>query len=380
MPNRIGLVSVTNHNFGSILQTYALQIAVRKMGCEVNILKYKERLSAKIKRLANSEYAVSRLKSIYKMFVMNILHPKQDSLLQQRSHVFQDFINNKLVFSKSCCSRKELSTLCSNFDVVLLGSDQVWHPMNLLMDFFTLTFVPDNIRKGAYAPSFGVSEIPHSYREAYRTYIGRIDYVSCREMAGVKIIKELTGKDVPMVCDPTLLLTAADWECCLSDTISFREKYVFCYFIGDNPHQRLLAKEYAQKNNYKIAALLHIDEYIASDEGYADYTPYNVGPSEFLYLIKDAECVMTDSFHATVFSLQFHKPFYTFNRFENGRRNSTSSRIDSLLSTVELMARKVPTGATMDMLSADEIDYAHVDGLLQKFRESSVNYLRSILQ
>lgn len=376
----VGLVTVTNHNFGSILQTFALQFAVRKMGCNVRIIRYKERFTSKLRRLQNREYAISRLKGIYKMFVMNSLHSRQKNSLHQRNQIFQRFINSRLVFSKSCCSREELSTLCSNFDVVLLGSDQVWHPMNLLMDFFTLTFVPDNIRKGAYAPSFGVSKIPQSYEEAYRTYIERIDYVSCREMAGVKIIKELTGKDVPMVCDPTLLLTAADWECCLSDTISFREKYVFCYFIGNNPHQRLLVKEYAQKNSYKIVALLHIDEYIASDEGYADYTPYNVGPSEFLYLIKNAECVMTDSFHATVFSLQFHKPFYTFNRFENGRGNSTSSRIDSLLSTVELMARKVPTGATMDMLSADEIDYAHVDGLLQNFRESSVNYLRSILQ
>lgn len=147
MQKKIGLVSVTNHNFGSILQTYALQIAVRNMGCDVQIFRYKEQLSVKVKRFRNSEYAISRLKSIYKMFVMNMLHSKQKSMLKQRNLVFQAFINNKLIFSKLCTSKRELSTLCSDYDVVLLGSDQVWHPMNLLMDFFTLTFVPDNIIK-----------------------------------------------------------------------------------------------------------------------------------------------------------------------------------------------------------------------------------------
>lgn len=197
-------------------------------------------------------------------------------------------------------------------------------------------------------------------------------------MTGVKLIKDLTGRDAPMVCDPTLLLTAKDWELYLSNIVDFKEKYIFCYFIGDNPNQRQLAKEYAHKYNCKIVALLHIDEYIASDEGYADYTPYNVGPSEFLYLIKHAECVMTDSFHASVFSLQFHKEFYTFNRFENGKGNSTSSRIDSLLETVELQNRKVINGAKLDMLSDEKIDYCHVDNLLLKFRETSLEYLKSI--
>ncbi len=379
MQKKIGLVSVTNHNFGSILQTYALQIAVRNMGCDVQIFRYKEQLSVKVKRFRNSEYAISRLKSIYKMFVMNMLHSKQKSMLKQRNLVFQAFINNKLIFSKLCTSKRELSTLCSDYDVVLLGSDQVWHPMNLLMDFFTLTFVPDNIIKGAYAPSFGVSRIPNSYRNAYKRYISRIEYVSSREMAGVKLVKELTGRDVGMVCDPTLLLTAQDWDKCLSDNVKYEDKYIFCYFIGNNPNQRHLVKEYAHKYNYKVVALLHIDEYIASDEGYADYTPYNVGPSEFLYLIKHAECVMTDSFHASVFSLQFHKEFYTFNRFENGKGNSTSSRIDSLLETVDLQDRKVINGANLDMLSNEKIDYCQVDNLLMKFRETSLEYLKSIL-
>lgn len=375
----VGIVSVTNHDFGSILQTFALQAAVKKMGCNPQIVNYKESKIAKIKRFHNLEYAVSRLKIIYKQIIMNFVNSKQKKLLSERAHFFEKFIEKNLAFSKLCTNKEDLTELTKDFDVVLLGSDQVWHPMNLLMDFFTLTFVPDSTRKGAYAPSFGVSNIPVHYKKKYKKYIERINYVSSREITGVKLIKDLTGRDAPMVCDPTLLLTAKDWEDYLSNKVSYNEKYVFCYFIGNNPNQRQLVKEYARKEKLKIVALLHIDEYIASDEGYADYTPYNVGPSEFLYLIKNAECVMTDSFHASVFSLQFHKEFYTFNRFENGKGNSTSSRIDSLLETVKLQNRKVINGAKLDMLSDKKIDYCQVDHLLMKFRETSLEYLKSVL-
>lgn len=380
MKKKISIVAVTNHNYGSILQTYALQTAVREMGCDTQILKYTEGKAVKIGRFRNREYAISRLKMIYKKIIMNVFYSKQKNLLGERASSFRKFIDKELCFSDLYTSLDSLTVASKEFDTVLLGSDQVWHPMNLLMDFFTLNFVPDEVKKGAYAPSFGVSYIPDRYKKAYSDYISRIEFVSCREMKGVKLIKKLTGRDVPMVCDPTLLLTAKDWESCLSDKVKINGKYVLCYFIGNNPNQRKVVKEYAKEHGFKIVALLHIDEYIASDENYADYTPYNVGPAEFLYLVKNADCVMTDSFHASVFSLQFHRNFYTFNRFENGKGNSTSSRIDSLLGTVDLMDRKVKNGATMTDLSEKTIDYTKVDEVLAQFRASSVEYLRSIIE
>ena len=379
MTKLIGLVAVTNHNYGSILQTYALQSAVRNLGCDTQIIMYAEGKLAKIGRFRNLDYAVSRIKIIIKHLSMNILLPKQKHFLGERSAAFGEFINNKLYLTDTYFSLDKLTEVSRKFDIILLGSDQVWHPLNYLMNFFTLNFVPNNVKKGAYAPSFGVSSIPSVYKKPYSEYINRIEYVSCREMAGVKLIKELTGREVPMVCDPTLLLTAKDWENCLSDKVTIPERYVFCYFIGNNPNQREVVKQYAKKNNLKVVALLHIDEYIASDEHYADYAPYNVGPAEFLYLVKHAECVMTDSFHASVFSLQFHKDFYTFNRFENGNGNSTSSRINSLLETVDLMDRKVKNDAKVYDLSNKSIDYNAVDEMLKKFRASSEDYLKSIV-
>ena len=257
---KIGLVAVTNHNYGSILQTYALQSAVMNLGCDTQIIGYAEGKVAKIGRFRNMDYAVSRIKIILKQLSMNILLPRQKHLLGERSAAFSEFINNELSLTDTYCSLDKLTEISSIYDIILLGSDQVWHPLNYLMNFFTLNFVPNSVKKGAYAPSFGVSNIPTAYKRPYSEYISRIEYVSCREMAGVKLIKELTGRDVPMVCDPTLLLTAKDWEKCLSDKVKIAERYVFCYFIGNNPKQREVVKQYAKKYNLKVVALLHIDE------------------------------------------------------------------------------------------------------------------------
>ena len=134
--NKVGLVSVTNHNYGSILQTYALQTAVRNIGYSTEIIYYREGKLSKLKRLLNIEYAWTRLKVIYKQALMNIVHTKQKKLLSARAFAFCNFIESNLTFSPLCNRKSMLEKLAMSYDVVLLGSDQVWHPMNLLMDFF----------------------------------------------------------------------------------------------------------------------------------------------------------------------------------------------------------------------------------------------------
>ncbi len=385
--SKIGLVAVTNYNYGSILQTFALQESVRAHGHETQILIYAEPPTAKIKRFKNLEYCKTRLKRVYRNFVIGTLYKHHKQNLSTRAKAFQRFINSELSMTATCHSLAELTGLCHRYDAILLGSDQVWHPMNLEMNFFTLNFVPAEVKKGAYAPSFGVSKLPASYENQYRKFISRIEYVSCREIAGTALIGKLTGRMVPMVCDPTILLNGSEWAAiadrCASQTPSVNLKgipYIFCYFIGNNPNQRCLVNEFKKKHGCKVVALQHINEYIPSDEEYADYSPYDVGPAEFLLLVRNARFVMTDSFHASVFSLQFHKDFYVFDRFENGVGNSTTSRIDSLLSIVGLMDRKMPHAASMDSFDGvKNINYNDVELKLSEFRKASQDYLSSII-
>lgn len=373
---KIGIVGAVNHNYGSILQTFALQKAVQNLGYYTEIIRYCEPLRTKFRRLRNFDYAISRLKIVQRKLMMTLVYRKHNHNLSMRSASFRSFIDSRLNFSILCNSHSELKKIVSNYDIFLLGSDQLWRPENLLMDYFTLNFVPDQIRKVAYAQSFGVNKIPKKMQPNYSAFLSRFSYLSCREKLGVELIKQLTNRDAKWVCDPTLLLSAENWVQYMSSDVKYDEKYVFCYFIGDNPNQRKLSMEFARQKGCKVVALIHIDEFILSDEKYADYTPYNIGPSQFLYLINKAEYVMTDSFHGTVFSLLFHKEFFTFNRFKNGIKKSTTSRIDSLLDAVNMMDRKMPFGLCLDNLQhASAICYEHIDEKLAEFRMNSMKYL-----
>lgn len=378
---KIGLVCATLNNYGSLLQTYALQAKVEEIGLKPEIIRYQEPTFARILRLRDGELFMVAVKKIFLRKFLGFKHKGLNGKLALRNGAFNQFKRDNLVQFMVCKSREQLTACARKYPLVLLGSDQLWHPMNLKMDFFTLTFVPEGVTRAAYAASFGVSEIPPRMQAEYKEYLDQIDYISCREESGARIVKNLTGKSVPVVCDPAVLMTAEEWDPMLSDRVKPEGKYIFCYFLGNNPQQREFVRALKAKLNCQIVALPHIVEYVDSDEGYADLLPYNVGPAEFMYLIKNAEFVCTDSFHASVFSLQFHKQFLVFDRFENGKGNSTTSRIDTLLGVVNHPERLIKnTGDGIKHISEiQEIDYSKVDELLEEFRKESSEYLKSVL-
>lgn len=378
---KIGLVCATLNNHGTLLQAFALQEIIRKYGVNPEIIKYNESIVAKLKRMQNKDYLKACINNILLCKLTGFFYPTLQNYINERNAAFDKFRCEKLIYSKTCNSQKQLTDLSTQYSMVLVGSDQVWHPANLMMHFFTLSFVPDNVTKGAYAPSFGMSVIPKKLWSAYRSYLERFRFLSCREEAGIKIIKKLTGKDVPVVCDPTLLMTATEWQPILSSNIRIQKKFIFCYFLGNNPDQRQFVKELKKKTGYIIVALKHVAKYVKCDEGYADITPFQVGPSEFLYLLKNAEFVCTDSFHAVVFSLQFHKQFLAFDRFENGKGHSTTSRIETLLGVVDKKDRLIRNTkeALVSMPALHDIDYTNIDKKLENFRKFSYDYLKKIL-
>lgn len=133
---------------------------------------------------------------------------------------------------------------------------------------------------------------------------------------------------------------------------------------------------------YKIVTLQHLDEFIKNDIGYADLTPYNVGPSEFINLISNAQFVCTDSFHGTCFSILHHKNFYTFNRFNSANTQSTNTRIDSLLSMTGLEDRRISINnrsVDIDKYLNREVQYKDVDKKLKDKRNQSIKYLRDAI-
>ena len=158
-----------------------------------------------------------------------------------------------------------------------------------------------------------------------------------------------------------------------------KDKYIFCYFLGNNQKHREFAKKIKELTGYKIVALQHLDEYVKEDVGFADIAPYNVGPGEFLNLIRNAEFVCTDSFHGSVFSTLYRKKFFTFMRFKNTSTMSTNSRITSLLKILGLEDRMLSGDEDAKKCINMEIDFDTVLSNLEEFRKDSLEFLKKSL-
>lgn len=140
-------------------------------------------------------------------------------------------------------------------------------------------------------------------------FLKKIKHIGVREESGQKLVKEIANRDVPVVCDPTLLFTGDEWMAIQQKEPIIKGKYILCYFLGNNPPHREFAKRLKEVTGCKIIALTHLDEFVKSDEGYADETPYDIDPADFLNLIRNAEYVCTDSFHCSVFSILYKRQF-----------------------------------------------------------------------
>ena len=256
----------------------------------------------------------------------------------------------------------------------------MWNPANLEMDFYTLNFVPQEKTKVAFAPSFGVDSIPEKQKEATKAYLSRIQYISCREIAGAEIVEKLTGREVPVVCDPTALLSRDDWNEIRSDKQYIDGKYIFCYFLGSNSEHRKFAEKVKHRTGYKIVALQHLDEFVKEDLNFGDVTPYDVGPQDFINLLSRAEIVLTDSFHGTMFSIYYHKQFFTFSRFADGKKESTNSRILSILGLMNLSERKLTGEEDVGECLSKNIDWNDVQNRLNSFKSVSLKWLKNSLR
>ena len=206
--------------------------------------------------------------------------------------------------------------------------------------------------------------------------MNRFDALSTREISGQKIIKELTGKNVQVVCDPTLLFDAEGWTKMIPDQNVINEPYIFCYFLGTNSVHRKIANEFREQTGLKIVSCPFLDNYVECDLDFADIQLFDMDSEEFVNLIRHAEYILTDSFHGTVFSILHHKKFMTFNRFDAGA-NSRNSRIDSLCTLLELSDRRY-NGNVMTI--KNDIDYIGVERNLEKLRAASITYLKKALE
>jgi hypothetical protein len=369
MDKKVAIVTLIGYsNYGNRLQNYALQEVLNGFGVNVYTIIWKKRVN----RLRLSK-RISNLKklSVYDIFykghmkLCNYIYKKE---LTIRTDIFKRFTNDYIRETEYSLSNNNIpESLSEKYDYFITGSDQVWNPAyNKSSSIYFLTFASKE-KRIAYAPSFGVSEIRDEFIDRYKEWISGIDKLSVREYDGAKIIKNLIGVEVPVLIDPTMLLTESQWnEIAKEPKYKPNERYLLTYFLGKTPKEyNKKIKRITKSNNLKVVKLGDIKE----------KETYRTGPSEFLSYIKDCSLVCTDSFHGAVFSIIYKKPFIVYKRVGT---QSMYSRINTLLDKFNLHCRKV------ECIDYDknvfDIDYSHITPILETEREKAIYYLKSALK
>lgn len=373
-----------NCNYGSQLQSYATTVEMKNRGINCEVIRYKKKWTLKFMKMAkvwtlpfNRTLINDTLMAARKKFFL-LFHKEARKSNAVRNQKFADFAQTRFKnLSKLCNGYDELEALGASYDGVFTGSDQLWSPHGITGNFYNLMFVPDNVPKFTYAASIGVSKLPRDKVKLYTTFTNRIEHISMRENAGAKIVKELTGRDVPVVVDPVLLLTAEEWEKEIPVKRMVEEPYIFAYFLGSSKENRAQALKLQEKTGLKIVTVHHMDCYNKADVGFGDYAPYDVGPEEFLNFIRGAEYVCTDSFHGSVFSLMHHKKLMIFNRYSNSSKVSKNSRIDSLSENLGIADRRFDGSNVMDIMK--DMDYVSIDRRIEDMRSKSKSFLDDAL-
>lgn len=386
---KVGIVSCYfQKNYGSQLQAYATQkyfdelnidnetINISGISKEITLSKLKFYL----RNITDQDMFKGRMNSVKRSLQRKLKKSTFGNQIATRNRMFEAFGNQYFKVSKPYASKDELSKACKDYSAIIVGSDQLWTPANIDADYYTLTFVPDNVPKISYATSFGVTYLPEYQKEKAKKFLKRIDYISVREQTGQKIVEQLANRKCEVVCDPTLLFTAEQWMDIQKNERIIDEKYIFCYFLGNNPEQREFVKNLKVATGFKIVALLHNDEYIKSDCEFADIAPYEVGPGEFVNLIRNAEYVFTDSFHGSIFSILNRKLFFTFRRFTKSNSASTNTRLDTLLSRLGLEERLLTANEDVQKCMQMKIDYDKVNEKLEVFRNESKQFILNALE
>lgn len=386
---KVGIVSCYfQPNYGSMLQAYATQMALDKLGYENETIDISG-FNSEIKRAKMLYFAKASLTSsilftkigrVKENFVRKTIKNKHTNDIKIRNEAFRRFEKNKFKMSPAYNSKKELSENCSRYDAVLVGSDQLWLPGNIAADYYTLNFVPNNINTIAYATSFGQSSLPNDSTKLAKVFLNKIKHIGVREESGAKLIENTTGRKVPVVCDPTLLFTGEEWMSIQDEQPIINGDYIFVYFLGSNPLHREFVSRLKKETGLKVVCLPHIDEFVKEDEQCSDVKLYDIDPGQFLNLIRNAKYVCTDSFHCSVFSIQYEKEFFTFRRFANGNKQSTNSRLDTLFNLTGITGRLLNGSEKISDCLIINTDFEVVHKKLDKIRQKSYEYITAALK
>ena len=361
---KVGIITFhCAHNYGALLQVYALQEMIKNLGYKSRIIDYRNKniLNA-YKLIKYSKKPIKCIKLLYDSF-------KYYSYNKKRYDKFEYFINKNLKLSDTYKSINELKNNPPQFDCYITGSDQVWNPdiTNGLSDAYTLNFGSDKINRISYAASIGKSSLG---QEDYKTKLSKLNYISVREKTAKDLLEPVLNRKIEVVLDPTLLISGKEWEKEFDLSNNVNEKYILTYYVEENEEYIKIVNELSRKTNLKVINFEKIDRH-----NYMNFmkSAYTEGPEEFVRLIKNAEYVVTTSFHATVFSILFHKRFFVV------PHKTTGSRVTDLIDKLHIKNRIYYTVDEFKNYKED-VDYTESDKILIEERKKSIKFLKEAIE
>lgn len=362
----IGIITFhRSHNYGSVLQAYALQKWLLKNNADNEILDlYTEESEQtyKIFRRPKTLHDFGRILFTLLFYVQ----------YRGKFNKFSNFILNKLILSKKTYrTNYDLNQAKLPYTHYISGSDQIWN--TACFDFnwaYFLNFVK-NGKKIAYATSFGpIGEAEQKNIQQVAEYIKRYNCLSVREKGSADFVKKITGLTPTIALDPTLLLVKKDWEKLLPKKATRKGKYIFFYTLKNTPDEYEIVKQ--------IGIMLKLPVVISKVQCLNDLIngfkfELDSGPEDFLSLINEAKLVLISSFHGTVFSLMFEKDFYSIN-------GDKDNRISSLLENVGCFNRCININNYREkILNEQQIDYSVVPNKIRVDVIGSELFLKNAL-
>ena len=377
---KVGIITILKtNNYGAELQAYATQAILNKLGFKAEIIDY---LFYKNQCHKRSRKSLPVFKFGLKKKLVEWAYPLVMSLKALRSrkqsgvrtHRFDKFHEENTALSTVYRSMDELYAAKLDYDVYMVGSDQVWNPgvYSSLLPYM-LTFAPEGKKRIAYASSFGVSQIDKSQEWFYKKYLPQFSAIGVREKNAVVLVDKISGCKSTWVLDPTLLLTKEDWLKVAKHSYDIPKDYILLYELTPCPYILELAKFFREKNGMDI---VRICKNASVEDRESDILNIiDAGPAEFIELFVNAGMVITNSFHGTAFSINFGKDFYTI----APARKHNNSRQKSILELFGLEERLISENTPFEALSIKEINYPNVKKRLDEEREKSLCFLTNAI-
>lgn len=372
---KVGIITYHRYyNYGTALQAYALQKAIDNIeGYQAELIDFRLHDEKQLSRWQLILLRIRRIPAYIKEWKRVKAIKKYSPEFAKKKPFFDEFFKNVFVTSPTTYHTfAELKKSAPEYDIMVTGSDQTWSPQIGFHPALFLEFGNPKAMRIAYAPSIGVSKFTEEEAKYINAHLQSYDAISCRESLGTKVLQEcVKGKEIVNVLDPTFLLRAEDWDK-IAETPQVKGDYILCYFIGHKTYYREIATQLSQD----LGMPLYFIPVSWQDMGKGNNLLPESGPREFLGLIREARLVLTDSFHGTAFSINYHKSFYSFTKIEGGKSASDNSRLYDILSKLHLEDRLIDTKTKINFT---DVDYSEASKLLEAERSKSSTFLSNAL-